>query len=241
MDRLGLGYEALRAINPRIVYCAITGYGQHGPRADVAAHDLNYVAGIRHARAHSAAPTARRCFLPALVADIAGGTYPAVINILLALARARPHRHGLQARHRDGGQPLHAHVLGDRQRARGGGVADARRRSRHRRLAALQHLPHARRPLPRRRAARAEVLGDLLRAASTCPPALRDDSPRSGSDARGRRRARARAHRGRAARRFSRPRRVLHDRDEPSRTHSTIRISQRAACSRASSRPATRR
>ena len=44
MDRLGLGYEALRAINPRIVYCAVTGYGQHGPRADVAAHDLNYIA-----------------------------------------------------------------------------------------------------------------------------------------------------------------------------------------------------
>src|ERR1044072_8335492 len=35
IDRLGLGYDALKAINPRIVYCAVTGYGQHGPRAQV--------------------------------------------------------------------------------------------------------------------------------------------------------------------------------------------------------------
>src|SRR5215204_435609 len=42
MDRLGLGYDALSRMNPRIVYCAITGYGQDGPRAQVAAHDLNY-------------------------------------------------------------------------------------------------------------------------------------------------------------------------------------------------------
>ena len=41
MDRLGLGYEALRAINRGIIYCAITGYGQTGPKADIAAHDLN--------------------------------------------------------------------------------------------------------------------------------------------------------------------------------------------------------
>lgn len=84
MDRLGLGYEALRKINPRIVYCAITGYGQHGPRADVAAHDLNYVAEsgmLSLTKGSDGAPV-----LPAaLVADIGGGTYPAVINILLAL------------------------------------------------------------------------------------------------------------------------------------------------------------
>src|SRR5881628_2662129 len=42
MDRLGLGYESLKAANPRLVYCAVTGYGQTGPRADVAGHDLNY-------------------------------------------------------------------------------------------------------------------------------------------------------------------------------------------------------
>ncbi|MBC7779040.1 MAG: CoA transferase, partial [Proteobacteria bacterium] len=84
MDRLGLGYDALSALNRRIVYCAITGYGQDGPRAQVAAHDLNYVAEsgmLSLAAGEDGAPV-----LPsALVADIGGGTYPAVINILLAL------------------------------------------------------------------------------------------------------------------------------------------------------------
>jgi crotonobetainyl-CoA:carnitine CoA-transferase CaiB-like acyl-CoA transferase len=84
MDRLGLGHEALSRINPRIVYCAITGYGQHGPRADVAAHDLNYVAEAGMLALTCGADGAP--VLPAaLVADIAGGTYPAVCNILLAL------------------------------------------------------------------------------------------------------------------------------------------------------------
>ena len=84
MDRLGLGYAALNAINPRIIYCAITGYGQFGPRADVAAHDLNYVAEagmLELAAGADGAPVPPS----ALVADIGGGTYPAVINILLAL------------------------------------------------------------------------------------------------------------------------------------------------------------
>ncbi len=84
MDRLGLGYEALKAINPRVIYCAVTGWGQHGPKADVAAHDLNYVAEsgmLGLAAAADGAPVVPA----ALVADIAGGTYPAVINILLAL------------------------------------------------------------------------------------------------------------------------------------------------------------
>lgn len=84
MDRLGLGFDALSAVNPRLVYCAITGYGQDGPKAQVAAHDLNYQADAGMLSV-GAAPDGSPVVPSALVADIAGGSYPAVINILLAL------------------------------------------------------------------------------------------------------------------------------------------------------------
>jgi len=87
MDRLGLGYDAVRALNPDIVYCSITGYGQAGPKAQVAGHDLNYV-GDTGLLALSAGDDGAPIVPPALIADIAGGSYPAVLNILLAL-RAR--------------------------------------------------------------------------------------------------------------------------------------------------------
>src|SRR5262249_40199356 len=47
MARLGLGYEAVKAANPRAICCAITGYGQDGPRRNEAGHDLNYIAAPR--------------------------------------------------------------------------------------------------------------------------------------------------------------------------------------------------
>jgi crotonobetainyl-CoA:carnitine CoA-transferase CaiB-like acyl-CoA transferase len=84
MDRLGLGYVTLAASNPRLIYCSITGYGQSGPKSQVAAHDLNYLAetGLLHLAAGAdGAPVVP----PALIADIAGGSYPAALNILLAL------------------------------------------------------------------------------------------------------------------------------------------------------------
>ena len=43
LDRLGVGYEAMRAVNPGIVYCAISGYGQDGPMRDRSGHDMNYL------------------------------------------------------------------------------------------------------------------------------------------------------------------------------------------------------
>ncbi|MBE1188523.1 CoA transferase, partial [Escherichia coli] len=42
MDKLGVGYEALKAANPRLIYVAITGYGQTGPYRERAGHDINY-------------------------------------------------------------------------------------------------------------------------------------------------------------------------------------------------------
>ena len=84
MKRLRLDFDSVRKINPRIIYCSITGYGQTGARAMVAAHDLNYVA-----EAGLLAPASDRRGMPvvpsAQVADIGGGTLPAVVNILLAL------------------------------------------------------------------------------------------------------------------------------------------------------------
>jgi len=80
-DRLGIGYEAARAVNTRIVYAAVTGYGQHGPAASWAGHDLNYlgVSGYLSCQGNA---------LPgATVADSAGGGMHAAMAILAALVR----------------------------------------------------------------------------------------------------------------------------------------------------------
>ena len=84
MERLDLGYEAVQKINPRIVYCSISGYGQQGPRAGEAGHDINYQS-LTGLLALQPGPVEKPVDPPALVADIGGGTMPAVINILLGL------------------------------------------------------------------------------------------------------------------------------------------------------------
>ncbi|MBL8570252.1 MAG: CoA transferase [Phreatobacter sp.] len=84
MARVGLAYEDFANLNPRLVYCSISGYGQSGPRVARAGHDLNYLAEaglLGLTRGVDGAPV-----LPqVLAADIGGGAYPAVINILMAL------------------------------------------------------------------------------------------------------------------------------------------------------------
>jgi alpha-methylacyl-CoA racemase len=87
MTRLALGYEDLRKLNPRLIYCSISGYGQRGPRAAEAGHDINYI-GNTGLLDLQPGPLAHPVVPPMLAADIAGGSFPAVINILLAL-RAR--------------------------------------------------------------------------------------------------------------------------------------------------------
>jgi len=84
MARLGLGYDDMRAINPRLIYCSISGYGQSGPRAEEAGHDINYI-GNTGLLDLQPGPLAAPIVPPMLAADIAGGSFPAVINILLAL------------------------------------------------------------------------------------------------------------------------------------------------------------
>ncbi len=86
MDRLGLGYQELRQINPRLIYCSITGYAADGPSAKTAGHDLTYMADaglLSLSCGNGGEPT----LPPVLVADIGGGTMPAVMNILLALVQ----------------------------------------------------------------------------------------------------------------------------------------------------------
>lgn len=84
MARLGLDYQTLTEWNPKLIYCSISGYGQTGPKAMQAGHDLNYI-GDTGLLDLSIGTANNPTIPPALIADIGGGTYPALVNILLAL------------------------------------------------------------------------------------------------------------------------------------------------------------
>ena len=88
VDRLGIGYEAVRGINPRIVYCAISGYGQDGPYRSRAGHDVNYCsyAGVTDQIGVRDGPPVVPNFQ---IADVLGGGASAAIGILGALVDAR--------------------------------------------------------------------------------------------------------------------------------------------------------
>ena len=88
MDRLGVGYEALSSVRPSLVYCAISGFGQTGPYAAKAGHDLNYQAlsGSLH---HNASLHAKPPINGLQVADLAGGAMTAATSILAALFKAK--------------------------------------------------------------------------------------------------------------------------------------------------------
>ena len=92
MDRLSLGYEQLREVNPKLIYAALTGYGQTGRYAHRAGHDLNYIAFggmldlLGEANGIPVLPGVQ-------IADVAAGALPTVIGILLALQhRSRSHK-----------------------------------------------------------------------------------------------------------------------------------------------------
>ncbi len=84
MERLGLGYERLREVQPGIIYCAISGYGQDGPYRLRAGHDLNYAgyAGLLH---YNRGPNGEPAMPPTQLGDLAGGSFLAVVGILAAV------------------------------------------------------------------------------------------------------------------------------------------------------------
>ena len=84
LDRLGVGYERLREENPRLVYCAITGYGQDGPYRERSGHDMNYLGlvGLLGLTGERDGPPVQ----PAgQIADIGGGALMGAFGILAAL------------------------------------------------------------------------------------------------------------------------------------------------------------
>jgi alpha-methylacyl-CoA racemase len=89
VERLGIGYEAVRAVNPGVVYCSTTGYGQDGPYSQWAGHDLNYLAVGGYLDCSGRDADGGPALPGATIGDGAGGGMHAVIAILAALvARA---------------------------------------------------------------------------------------------------------------------------------------------------------
>ncbi|MFN8353759.1 MAG: CaiB/BaiF CoA-transferase family protein [Spirosomataceae bacterium] len=84
LDKIGIGYQAAKAHNPRIIYVSVTGYGQTGPYAHLAGHDLNYISYAGVLGVTGSADDAP--VIPGVqLADIAGGSYMSVIATLAAL------------------------------------------------------------------------------------------------------------------------------------------------------------
>lgn len=89
MQRLGLGWDTLKAVNPRLVMAAITGYGQRGPYALKAGHDINYIA-LSGVLDQIGLPDGAGPAVPNFqIADLLGGTLAAVSGLLAALVGAQ--------------------------------------------------------------------------------------------------------------------------------------------------------
>ena len=88
MERLGFGPDACHARNPKLVYGRVTGWGQHGPLAQAAGHDLNYIAltGMLHAMGRADAPPAPPLNL---VGDFGGGAMMLAFGVVCAVLEAR--------------------------------------------------------------------------------------------------------------------------------------------------------
>lgn len=84
MERLGLSFERLKEIEPRLIYCSLTGYGQTGPLSDRAGHDINYLA-LSGIMSYSGTQAEGPGVMGIQVADVGSGSNNAVIGILAAV------------------------------------------------------------------------------------------------------------------------------------------------------------
>jgi len=83
MDRLGIGYDALKAVNPHVIFCSITGYGQTGPYRDRAGHDNNYLA-LSGLASYTGSEGSGPVPAGLQIADVAGGSLHAALGIVAA-------------------------------------------------------------------------------------------------------------------------------------------------------------
>ncbi len=87
VDRLGIGYDAVSARNPAIVYCSTSGYGQDGPQAQLAGHDVDYLAVGGYLAMSEPGVDGAPPLPGATIADAAGGGMHAALAITATLAR----------------------------------------------------------------------------------------------------------------------------------------------------------
>ncbi|RFP13643.1 MULTISPECIES: CaiB/BaiF CoA-transferase family protein [unclassified Duganella] len=130
MERLGLGPDVCLARNPALVYGRMTGWGQHGPLAQAAGHDINYIA-LSGALWYSGTPGSAPMAPPTLVGDLGGGALYLAMGILAAVLHARAHGVGqvIDAAIVDGSANLmnlllSAHAAGQQPMERGCGLLD---------------------------------------------------------------------------------------------------------------------
>ena len=149
MKRLGLDYETVRATKPDIIYCSITGFGQEGPKAQIAGHDLNYIADTGLLGLSFGSPS-DLVVPPTLVADIGGGTMPGGHQHPAGAPQTQRNGGGRPYRHRHDGHDVHVCADGHRPGPSYRRVVRQWRCFADRRLAALPDLPDPRRPLRHR-------------------------------------------------------------------------------------------
>lgn len=94
MKRLGIDYEALKEVNPGIILVSISGYGQEGPYRNRAGHDLNYLGYSGILGLNAPTDGGLPVIPPVQIADVAGGTLPAVIGTLAAIVEREKTREG---------------------------------------------------------------------------------------------------------------------------------------------------